>query len=690
MRYRRAIALVALVLVPSLASGAEETFGQKIISGALSSAGGKGGEFAVKFVSGWIYNLSCKPEQQTDEGSKALCSALGGVSGKSDEEWKKKIESKLEDISNKLGALESGQKQILNTLSTQHKEMEAQFKQVPTTVRATAILTTIDSFWGRFKNDVRPDTPASRTDLEKFARDVMRANLHRELGELNSLLSHPIDNSQALLHFPFYQYRQKHSQGTPPEAHSLMPTYDYAEKKFVYYRGELQKGYLIYLWAAEIIQSGCELAGDAKCEALPITSTAFAREYDRYTGDQLETFNSSANGLLLAYSRPEDSTPNFLLRNPGTERILMRLSYLNSTILGTGRGAWGQVIATEGDPWDGKIALECSGGVQTLAPAFNYSLPVDTLNVGPWIDWWTGPLDRGAYNAVHFSRNWRIHHYKYEEAKAGPCRVRQVLPNGADRLPWTAEDAVAVAIPGSEDQQVQGFFHAIRRAGGTFALASGQTWTYFNPETSDSGDATKKETRFDWTTDPNHAEGLWVSLLNSARVDHTVGKSIINNNQEARVTNRMYAFGRKAIFFPEKGTVGLHLLQHPDCAKVCVSSTVQPGILDYDIEHSPYEEGNLTAVVAVFFDPQQGYGGTNFDRARNGVFVDGSYGNTKDRKTKRVADRADGAADVSAPGSYFLQYLMHFDLKTHSKRVDSTRYRFMGKITPMLLYVTKK
>ena len=688
MRYSRALALVALVLVPSFASRAEETFGQKIISGALSSAGGKGGEFAVKFVSGWIYNLSCKPEQQTDEGSKALCSALGGVSGKSEEEWKKKIEEKLTQISGQLGALESGQKQILNVLSTQHKEMEAQFKQVPTAVRATAILTTIDSFWGRFKTDVRPDTPASRTDLEKFAKDVMRANLHRELADLNSLLSHPIDNSQALLHFPFYQYRQKNSQQAPPEALSPLSTYDYAEKKFVYYRGELQKGYLVYLWAAEIIQSGCELAGDVKCDALPITSTAFAREYERYTREQLETFNGSTNGLLLAYSRPEDSTANFLLKNPATDAMLMRVNYLNSTILGTGQGAWGQVIATGGDPWDGKIALECSGGVQTLSPVLSYSLPVDTANMKSSIDWWSGDLTREYYDTVHFSQNWRIHHYRHEEAKPGPCRVRQLLPNGSDKLPWTAENAVAVKMPGAGDQPITGFFHALRRAGGTYAMATGKNWSYSNPETSDSGDATKKETRFDWVTDPNHHEGMWMSLLNSARVDHTVGKSIINNNQEAKVTNRLYASDRKALFFPEGGTVKLHLMQHPDCAKVCVNSGAEQGIMDYDVEHSPYEEGNLTAVVAVFLDPKQGYSGTNWDRAKNGIFIDGSYGNTKDHKTKRVAGSADGVANVG-PGAYYVQYLIYFDLKTHSKRVDSTRYRFTGKITPMLLYVTK-
>ncbi|HEY0155894.1 MAG TPA: hypothetical protein VGF28_01230 [Thermoanaerobaculia bacterium] len=92
------VALSVLLSIPATAAE-EESLGTKILNGAVSSAGSKGGEFAVKFVAGWIYNISCKPEQQTDEGSKALCSALGGVSGKSEEEWKAKVEGQLREIS---------------------------------------------------------------------------------------------------------------------------------------------------------------------------------------------------------------------------------------------------------------------------------------------------------------------------------------------------------------------------------------------------------------------------------------------------------------------------------------------------------------------------------------------------------------------------------------------------------------
>ena len=67
---RLSLALVVLLSSSVSAFGADEkSFGAKILDGALSSAGGKGGEFAVKFAAGWIYKLGCKPEQKTDAGS---------------------------------------------------------------------------------------------------------------------------------------------------------------------------------------------------------------------------------------------------------------------------------------------------------------------------------------------------------------------------------------------------------------------------------------------------------------------------------------------------------------------------------------------------------------------------------------------------------------------------------------------
>jgi hypothetical protein len=588
----------------------------------------------------------------------------------------------------RLDSLSAGQTRILDAIAAQHSELETQFRQVPNGVKLTDILTTIDSFWGRFNAAMNPDTRVTDVDLENFARDVMKAKLHVKLGELNSLLANPIDNAQPVLQFPFYQFRQKNSLYAPPEAFPGRATYDFAEKKFAYYRAEQQKGYLIYLWAAEIIQSKCEVNGDARCSALPMTSTAFKSEYERYGREQVRAFGAGAIKMVLAYSRPDSDTPRFLLSHAAAEEILARVSYLTSTVFGDAEGAWGQVVTTEGDPWDGKISLLCGGTRSVLQPVLSYNVAADT-KYGPAIDWWTSRGRNGIYDEVHFASNWRIHHYNAEKKTLGACRIEQKLPSN-EMLPWTSDQGEIVNVTKNGTTFPVGFFYALKRAGGTWAMASGQNWDIpASPETADSGVATKQETRFDWVISPAHHEGLWAAMLNMARVDHTVGKSIVNNNQEAKVTNRIYAYNRKPIFFPEGGTVKVRLSQHPSCEKMCRDGlTSELGILDYDIEHSPFEKGKLTAVVAVFLDPKQGK--DNIDaRAKNGIYIDASYGETSDRKTHRTASEASGTARVTPGQAYHLQYYINFDLVTHSKRLDPTRYRFMGKVTPLLLFVTR-
>jgi len=692
MRTVRFTAVVALVLLTvSSAVAADETFGQKILSAAAGSAGSKGAEFAVKFVSGWIYNISCKPEQQNDGGSKALCGALGSLSGKSEEEWKAKIEQRLGEISGKLDTLEAGQSRIEVAIAQQHAAMDAQFKQVPSRVRATAILTTIDNFWGLFVHEVKnPKSEMNKTDLEKFAAGVMRSDLHNQLGELNSLLSHPIDNAPPLLAVPFLDFRRTWSQGAPPEAFPGMKTYDYAENKFAYYRAEQQKGMIVYLWAAEIVQSDCELRGDAKCAALPMTSTAFNRQYERFTREQVAAFGAAANGMLLAYSRPDIGSPQFLVRNPIEETILGRINYLTATYLDDARGAWGEIISTAGDPWSGQLKLECGGQSATVAPELTYTIPVDAQHYGSTVDWWTSRAHNGTYDEVHFSPQWRVLHYKLESAGIGPCRVDPQLPGVGDRLPWSSPNSEVVSVTKDGTTAPFGFFYGIERAGGTYALASGRNWYTGNPQSgSRSGPATRAEDEFKWLASPDHAEGLWAGFLAYGRVEHTLGQSLLPT-QEAKISYYFHVYDRKQIFFPDGGPVRLHLIPTNECDRLCrPGETAQQAVMDYDIEDNPFEKGKLTAVVAAFFDTKEGYDGAIFDRARNGIYIDGSYGDTNDRKTKRVDGDLAAPVRVSPGQGYHLEYFFDFDLLTHTKRLDASSYRFVGKITPISLFVTR-
>ena len=690
MRQARALVCIAITVLFCVPTAfAEKTWKDRILNSALSSAGSKAGEFAVKFVGGWIYSVSCKPEQQKDEGSKALCGALASLTGKDEEEWKAKIEGQLAEIKTQLDVLARGQTEIKTAIATLQEKMENEFKQVPNSVRITAILTKIDAFWNRFEAEVRnPKQEMNKRDLEKFALDVMRSELHTELGQLNVLLTESVDNAQPTLKYPFYLTRKKISQETPFQAWNAMKEYDFAEKKFVYYRGEMQKGYLVYLWAAEIIQGLCELKGDEACAALPQTARSFADQFVRYTEDQIKAFDAAVNWLLLAYSRPEWDGPNFLLQSYLNEDILMRLNYLTATVLGKGEGAWGQVLSTDGDPWDGAITLQCSGTQRRVEPAFNYTLDVDTIYTGPTVDWWTSRGRNGVYDEVRFSPRWKIYHYKWEDAAQGPCKIFEQLPGSGEKLPWVSKDGEVASVTKDGATYNFGFFHGIQRAGGTWAMASGQDWALPGaPETHESGDATLKG-RFDWVISAAHHEGLWADVLSDSRVEQTAFKTL-TPTQDKNYRARIYAFNKKNLYFPQGGNVKVNLMNHSWCEKVCRGTSEETGIMDYNIQHSEFEDGRMTAVVAAFLDPTQGLEQNWENRVKNGMYIDGSYGPTRERKTKRVNWRASGNATVNPGTAYHLQYLIYFDLFTHTNRADATSYYFMGKITPAHLFLTK-
>ncbi|HEY2093000.1 MAG TPA: hypothetical protein VGJ81_14030 [Thermoanaerobaculia bacterium] len=694
MRHARPVAvaiMIALMLCPQTFA-ADETFGQKLVGSAISSAGSKGGEFAVKFVAGWIYNISCKPEQQNDEGSKALCGALGSLSGKTEEQWKQQVVEKLDKISGKLDAIQSSQKEILRRIESQHKAMDEQFTNLPSAIQVTAILTTIDTFWLRMENEFETPTKNpqkhnlnfNKVDMENLARDIMHESLHIKLGQLNTLLAHGVNRAEPLLRVPFKEFRTKYTLGAP--IIQPLDTYDFAEKRFAYYRAEQQKGYILYLWAAEIVQSECEIRKDERCAALPMTSKAFEQEYERYTRDQMKTFATAANWIVLAYSRPDLDDPNiFKARRSDLEPVLMRLNYLESTILGDGKEGWGEVVTTANDPWDGSIRVDCAGKSHVM-PIFTYNVPVDTQQ-GSQVDWWTSRAKNKTYDEVHFASSWKVYQYKVATSRGGqPCFVDSLTNN--QPLPWTSRGDTAMVTKDGETFPV-GFFYAVHRAGGTYALASGQDWVLpASPETKDSGIASKKDTRFDWTISGAHHESAWIGLLNMASVQQTFGKTL-QPTQEAKVFNRIYAYNRKSIYFPEGGSVALRMHQHEACEKLCRGvDTVERGILDYDVENSPYENGSLKAIVAIFLDTKEGLDNID-ERAKNGIYLDGSYNDTKERKSMRVHGEAKGVAEVKPGQAYHVEYLIEFDLKTNTKRADATTYRFLGKITPSLLFVTQ-
>lgn len=72
-----------------------------------------------------------------------------------------------------------------------------------------------------------------------------------------------------MLRYPFYMWSLRNNRGMPREVFDPRTVYDYAEQKFMYYRSEQQKLYLVYLWAAEILESQCEIT-PSSCTRPPV------------------------------------------------------------------------------------------------------------------------------------------------------------------------------------------------------------------------------------------------------------------------------------------------------------------------------------------------------------------------------------------------------------------------------------
>lgn len=691
-RVKRPAAIGVIALLLSLPSApvlqAKESFGVKVLKAAGTSAASKGAEFAVKFVGGLIYNTACK-EKPLDETARFLCDVVGNVSGKSDEEWKKRVDESLQKINGQLGVLVDGQKQIQNALARQHRAMEDNFKQVAANVEATRVLVRVETLWDRYVAQLQSAESLDRRDLLDFAKDVALSgdgSLHTKLGDLNTVLTKPVLDSQSLLKFPFFVWKREHSTAAPPEAFDATEAYDFAEKKFVALRMAQQKGYLLYLWAAEILESDCEMNA-AGCRRPPVTSKRFAADFERYTRQQVEAFNAALDSFLLAYGQPRYDRPMFLPHL--ADEILLRANFLAASILGDGEGAWGRVVSM-GRLWNGKVDLSCGGKKETLAPVLEYQAPVDDPR-GP-MDWWASRGRNGTYDEVRFASDWRVLHYHLPKATPGSCRLEPTLPGSGGVLPWSEDDSEVVTVTKDGKSFAFGSFLGIQRAGGSWALASGQTWDGSTaPETIDKGDAVRKETRFDWTIDTRRAGLPWVSLINVGRGEFKVP---FGGDRMVRIFNKIHIHGKKEIYFPDDRSVRLRVVQHPDCAKVCRGvDSVERAFLDYDVENDAATDGYFSAKAAIFLHPRTdsplSADGDPVEPARNGLFFDGSYSKVRSRQAKRFADEAEGAVKTEAGKGYRLQYLLNFGLTTYTRGADASSYFFRGKLTPSVLYLTK-
>lgn len=678
------------LLAPLAHAEEKESFGITVLKAAGSSAAGKGAEFLVKLVGNAIYDGACKGKT-LGTGDQYLCDALAGVTGKGDDEWKKKVEKQLGEINDKLGALESAQEKIQYELTQQSKAIIDGFNQAAAKHEATRTSVRIENLWEKYQAQFdKVDSDLQRDAMLAFAKDIIANNLHTKLGDLNVVLTKDTIDSRALLRHPFYEWRMKKGTAAPPEAFDATEIYEFAERKFMDFRFRQHKVYVMYLWAATVLESDCSLH-PSDCVRIPRSTTDFRADYDRYTRQQVEVFNSGVDWLLLSYALTRNENPRTLPLGTTPEATLLRANFLLAATLTDGSGWWGRVI-TMGDKWDGALDVTC-GKSEVIKPVMKYRVPVED-KWGKTLDWWTSRSGGDVYDEVRFANEWQVLHYHLPKAPAGPCSVNKTLPAKQGLIAWAQPETAVVQVKTADGREFPfGSYIGIQRAGGTYALASG-TWKRA-PEAirwEDTTGGQRERVRWDWTIDTNRKGAPWASLLSEGDGEWKLASqtSYIHNR------NRIYLYSDKKVYFPEGGTVTLNLLQHNDCAKVCRGSDgADITVMQYDVwnNDSQKKKGHLRAVAAIFFSPkvftldsidQPIYGWENA-----GIAFDASYGPEGEQKTYHVAGDHNGRFKPDPNTGYHLQYLIDFSLRTEGRFTNKTYWMYRAKLTPSWLYLTK-
>jgi hypothetical protein len=668
----------------------------------LTSGLTKGGEMAGKALAGYLYDMDCKTGQAGS--AQFICGVLGDFSGRTEAEWKDNVTKKLDEISKDVKAIAEQQKEIQRLLESSNQEMKAEFEALPGKVVIGDAEVKIKSLWGEYTGHFEKSTTAlemNRVTMVNLAKEIMKANLHEKVRNLNTALTDTVVGGKPFLQYPFVFHRIALQSGRPQweQKVKLADVYTLAEQKFLDYRMLQHRALILYLWAAAVLENDCKL--NRQCSELPIARADFATRFENYTRQQITTFNAGVDWFILANSPTRMSgDPNFL--GPEPMPVLTRANLLTAMILSTsGGGMWGRVYAM-GNDWDGTGKQICGGGLLDLKPATHYQVPVAGSGVsiigpdsGP-LDWWAKSGRSDYYDIVRFATNWTVYHYSVPNAKVGSCTITRQVP-----LPWrqpaTQVVNVKIADPTPEDpnrvrQLPVGSMVGIARAGGTYALVSGNWSGMSKPEGTEQRQAGKgrrvgklvnieNTPETEWFIGENQS-GKQISLFTMARGEYDLStlSSRIENKDKIQV------WQAKNIQFPDGDAVKLNFHQS-GCDK-CKNS-VYPSILQYNVENNPLptSKGSMTARAAIYFDDAEG-GATNL--AARGVLVEQSYTDAGETKRNEISGtHLIGHVKTERGKKYRLTYLIEFELLTFGTLTNATEYMYGALIAPAALYLTK-
>jgi hypothetical protein len=424
-------------------------------------------EFSVGQLASMGYKINCKAKDLDYKSDDSwYCAAFAKLSKQDEAEYKErvmhhltKIRAELENVKKGIAAIQEGQEQIL----AQNRQTLLRLDEIGPETTIGKELSHIRTVYAeQYVPLFSGEREFSAERLRAFAnRIVFTDRIHDRLGIINDQLTvSQRSGQQPLLRAYATRAAEKVRAGA-----GIEPAYIYLESIVDGLLAEQRKGYLLYVWATETLQSDCEVAeaegapdAGARCKAFrefPHTAQEYRKTFEGHVEAQLAELNAGLEYQVLAASDTHARSANFL--HPDGERLFRRADLFTAANLGR-FGIRGRIISM-GDAFDGQVSI---GGVKRQ--------PVGDANkvlaAGGRVDWWTSTAKSLTYDELHFSDRWKTFAYHVPDAKAGTYAIET-------HLPYRPQIRVQSVQVGKESVPF-GSFTAIERAGGGYALLSGE------------------------------------------------------------------------------------------------------------------------------------------------------------------------------------------------------------------------
>lgn len=471
------LAVCAFVLIARPAAAEGDAFATGLKFGLEKSVGQ---------IAGMGYKTNCKAQNLDYKSDDSwYCGVFAKLSGQDEAEFKErmlhnmeKIRGSLTNIENGIAAIQRQQQEIYDLNRLILIKLDEIGPETTIGQNISKIRTTYNEQFSRmFKIPGSGTTQPSTLDpvrMRAFAHQIVFTDrTHELLGVIHDqLVNPPIPGKDPLLRA--YAKRAFEQIKNDP-VNGLDPAYQYIESAVDGLLADQRKGYVLYIWATETLQSDCEMATsdaakgkvtneekDKRCKdfhQFPHTADEYRATFAEHVRVQLNELNAGLEYQVLAASNTHARQANFLPAN--ADRLFTRCDLFTAGNLEQGYGIMGRVI-TMGDTFNGTLNFANASRPPIGAPN---SVPT----YGSRVDWWKATQTAGAYDEINFGNEWKIYHYHVPTSNEGTFFTDQALPHHPEIVVrnitlGTGETATTTPF---------GSFTAIHRAGGGYALLSG-------------------------------------------------------------------------------------------------------------------------------------------------------------------------------------------------------------------------